>query len=177
MILNDVNTHKKTQYIIISWLITTFIESFSMFICRVDLDTLVFDFVIFLPKLEYKGKYSLKIKLLLLDIAGKGDVTGSLDNTRARVRLRGVRYQKDGQTYMKFEKFLFKIQVNSSKIHLDNLFNGDPTLGQIGNQFINDNIDLFLSEVTPGLEKSLAETFTEVANDILRYATLDEIFP
>uniref|UniRef100_A0A336M337 CSON008823 protein n=1 Tax=Culicoides sonorensis TaxID=179676 RepID=A0A336M337_CULSO len=144
---------------------------------KVDLDSLVFDFVIFLPKLQYKGKYSLKIKLLLLDIAGKGDVTGTLENTRARVRLRGVRYQKDGQTYMKFEKFLFKIQVASSKIKLDNLFNGDPTLGQIGNTFINDNIDLFLSEVTPGLENSLARIFTEVANDILQEATLDEIFP
>lgn len=142
-----------------------------------DLDTLVFDFVILLPKLNYKGKYSLKIKLLLLDIAGKGDVTGTMDNTRARVRLRGVRYQKDGQTFMKFEKFLVKIQVNNSQIHLDNLFNGDPTLGQIGNQFINDNIQLFLDEVTPGLEKSLADTFTEVANDILKGATLDEIFP
>lgn len=144
---------------------------------RVDLDKLVFDFTILLPKLNYNGKYTMKMRLLLLDLAGKGDVTGQLDNTRARVRLRGTPYQKNGQTYMKFERFQVKIQVGSSKIHLDNLFNGDPTLGQVGNTFINDNIDLFLSEVQPGLENSLAETFTSVANDILQGATLDEIFP
>ena len=41
------------------------------------MDKLAFDFIVSLPKLDFKGKYALKIKLLLLNIAGKGDVVGS----------------------------------------------------------------------------------------------------
>lgn len=141
------------------------------------MDNLIIDIGLSLPKLSYQGKYLLKIKLLLLDIAGKGNVSGNLENTRARVRLRGKKYEKNGQTYLKFERFQVKIMIGESKIKMDNLFNGDPTLGMIGNQFINDNIKLFTDEITPGLENSLAATFTEVANDILKNATFDEIFP
>lgn len=152
-------------------------SSFIIDKLKVDLDQLIIDIALTLPKLTYKGKYLLKIKLLLLDIAGKGDVSGILENTRARVRLRGQTYQKNGQTYLRFERFQVKILIGTSKIKMENLFNGDPTLGMIGNQFINDNIKLFTDEITPGLENSLAETFTEVANDILKNATFDEIFP
>lgn len=148
-----------------------------MYLFRADLDNNVIDVKILLPKLIYNGKYTLKMRLLLLDLSGKGDVSGVLENSRARVRMRGKPYQKNGQTYLKFERFQVKIQLGTSKIHLDNLFNGDPTLGQAGNAFINENIELFSAEVQPGLERSLAETFTSVANDILNTATLDEIFP
>jgi len=144
---------------------------------KVNMDQLIFEFTILLPKLTYNGKYTMKIRLLLLDIAGKGDVNGTLFNTRAKVRLRGHPFEQDGQTFLQFDRFQVKLNVGSSKIYLDNLFNGDPTLGQIGNTFINDNIELFLSEVQPGLEKSLAETFTQTANDILKGATLEEVFP
>lgn len=57
------------------------------------------------------------------------------------------------------------------------MFNGDRVLGEVGNQFINENSQLFLSEIIPGLEKSLAKTFTEVANSILKTTTYDEMFP
>lgn len=60
---------------------------------------------------------------------------------------------------------------------MDNLFNGDPVLGQVGNSFINENSKLFLTEITPGLEKSLSKTFTDIANTILKTTTYDEMFP
>lgn len=54
---------------------------------------------------------------------------------------------------------------------------GDPSLGKIGNQFINENSELFLSEIIPGLENNLAEIFTSTANDIVANASYDEMFP
>lgn len=39
---------------------------------------MTFDFNIYLPKLSFRGKYDLKIKLLLLNIAGIGDLKGVL---------------------------------------------------------------------------------------------------
>lgn len=43
-----------------------------------NLDKLTFDFNIYLPKLSFRGRYDLKIKLLLLNIAGTGDLKGVL---------------------------------------------------------------------------------------------------
>lgn len=45
---------------------------------RADVNNLAFDFKLMLPQLNFTGKYSLKIKILLLDIAGKGNVRGVL---------------------------------------------------------------------------------------------------
>jgi hypothetical protein len=162
------------------------------------LDNATFDFIINIPKLSFVGKYTLKIKILVLDISGKGDMDGSFENSRARVKMQARKYQKNGETYMKFDLFNIKIQVGKNKINLKNLFNGDPNLGRIGNEVRKDNIkikghkddiffftpqfitqpsELFLAEIIPGLEKNLAEIFTKTANEIVENASFDEMFP
>lgn len=70
-----------------------------------------------------------------------------------------------------------KVTVGAGKFRLDNLFNGDKTLGDIGNTIINENAQIFLEELIPGFEKSLSKTFKEIANDILNEVTYDEMFP
>lgn len=102
---------------------------------------------------------------------------GQFENSRARVKMVSRKYQKNGETYIKFDKFNLKIQIGKHKLRLDNLFNGDPNLGQVGNQFINENSELFLAEIIPGLEKNLAEIFTKTANEIVDSASFDEMFP
>lgn len=104
-------------------------------------------------------------------------MNGSFENSRARVKMRATKYQKNGQTFIKFERFNLKIQIGKNRLHLNNLFNGDQNLGQIGNQFINENSELFLNDIIPGLEKNLAEIFTATANDIVATASFDEMFP
>lgn len=49
---------------------------------------------------------------------------GHMENSRARVKLQAHKYQKNGQTYMKFERFTIKIQIGKNYIELKNLFNG-----------------------------------------------------
>lgn len=39
---------------------------------------LSFDLAVNIPKLNFTGKYSLKMKMLLLNLQGKGDLKGSL---------------------------------------------------------------------------------------------------
>lgn len=152
-------------------------SNFNIEKLRANLDNATFDFIINIPKLEFTGKYTLKIKILVLDINGKGDMDGSFENSRARVKMQAQKYQKNGETFLKFDQFKIKIQVGKNKINLKNLFNGDPSLGRIGNQFINENSELFLAEIIPGLEKNLAEIFTKTANEIVENASFDEMFP
>lgn len=49
-----------------------------MWLCRVNLNEPTFDFIIHLPRIEFRGKYDLKVKILLIDLIGKGDIVGSL---------------------------------------------------------------------------------------------------
>lgn len=113
----------------------------------------------------------------MLDIQGKGDMDGSFTDCRARVKMVSRKYQKGGETFIKFEKFDLKIKIGKNRLNLKNLFNGDPNLGTIGNTFINENSELFLAEIIPGLEKNLAEIFTRTANNIVETASFDEMFP
>lgn len=66
--------------------------------------------------------------IAVLDINGKGDMKGSMENSRARVRMRATKYTKNGQQHLKFEKFQIKIQIGKNVLHLNNLFNGDHQL-------------------------------------------------
>lgn len=45
--------------------------------------------------------------------------------------MRGVKYQKDGETHIKFNDFTVKAKTGAAKLKLDNLFNGDPVLSQV----------------------------------------------
>lgn len=91
--------------------------------------------------------------------------------------MRANKYKKDGKDYLKFDTFDLKIQIAQHKLKLYNLFNGDKNLEKIGNQFINENSQLFINEIIPGLEKNLAEIFTKTANEIVSTASFDEMFP
>ena len=92
--------------------------------------------------------------------------------------MRATKYQKNGQTFMRFEKFVIKIQPGQVKeLRLTNLFQGNQVLEGIGNNFINGNSEFFLTDVYPSLEISLAELFTNIANKLTSEATYDEMFP
>lgn len=45
---------------------------------RSDIPNMQFNFTVILPKLTFAGKYSLRMRLLLLDIQGRGPISGSL---------------------------------------------------------------------------------------------------
>lgn len=70
-----------------------------------------------------------------------------------------------------------KLAVGKTRIDLRNLFDNNPTLGQIGNGFVNENSAYFVSDIVPSLEKNLSEIFTKAANDIVANASFDEMFP
>lgn len=99
------------------------------------------------------------------------------ENTRALVRINGKRIPSNGVEYVKFDDLTMKVSVGNAKFRLENLFNGDRTLGEIGNTVINENAQLFLEEMIPGFTKSLSKTFLEIASDILHEVTYDEMFP
>ncbi|XP_073848316.1 protein takeout-like [Musca autumnalis] len=139
---------------------------------------LSFDLVLTLPRLDFTGKYFMKLNILLLNIQGRGNMRGYCENAKALVKIRGVRVpMPDGLEYVRFTRMPLKINIDVFKLHLDNLFNGDRILGDVGNTIINDNQDLYLSEIIPGLERGLSKKFLDIANMMMANTTFDEMFP
>jgi hypothetical protein len=113
----------------------------------------------------------------VLDIIGNGDLESVGYNTRMRMRSTAKKYERDGKTFVKYEKVNVRLQPGKSAIKLSNLFNGDPLLQEVGNQVINDNQELFLEYIIPIMEKQFAKIFKTVSNKIIESATFDELFP
>lgn len=87
-----------------------------------------------------------------------------------------------GETIDDEEHVRFKLSVNLKidygYFFMENLFDGkDSILNNFGNRMINDNYKIFLEELIPGLEDSLARIFTDIINKILQESTYDEMFP
>ncbi|XP_075167195.1 juvenile hormone binding protein 10 [Haematobia irritans] len=139
---------------------------------------LSFDLVLTLPRLDFTGKYFMKFNVLLLNIQGRGNMRGYCENAKALVKIRGNRVpMSDGLEYVRFTRLPLKINIDVFKLHLDNLFNGDRVLGEVGNTIINDNQDLYLHEIIPGLERGLSKKFLDIANMMMANTTFDEMFP
>lgn len=92
--------------------------------------------------------------------------------------MRARKYPRNGQTYLKFDKFSIKIQPGQvRKVQLTNLFPGNLALEEIANGFISSNSDFLLNDIYPNLENSLSDVFTTIANRIASEASFDELFP
>lgn len=87
------------------------------------------------------------------------------------------RVAKDGIEYNLVKKIDIKVRVGSGKIKLENLFGGDKVLGDVVNETINRNFDLFAGEIIPLIEKALAKYFKKVSNNILSRYAADVLFP
>lgn len=93
------------------------------------------------------------------------------------VTMRGHKQKIGEDEHLQFDPFKVKLRVGQSSIYLTNLFDGDPVLGPATNRVINENSQVFLQEISPVLEKSLADLFTEMANKITSKFTYKELFP
>ncbi|KAK6633519.1 hypothetical protein RUM43_001099 [Polyplax serrata] len=144
---------------------------------RANVKNSQFDFRVLLPKLSFKGDYSMNMRILLLKLQGQGVITGNLTNYRAEVNMKGDKIKRNGQKYLHMRKMKTKLDVGDVAIHLTNLFNGDPVLGPATNRILRSNSKLFLEEIQPALESSISEVFTDIANRITLKFTYDELFP
>ena len=74
-------------------------------------------------------------------------------------------------------KLEIKISLKAGKLYLDNLFGGDKTLGELINQTINQNFELFSKELIPLIERALSRIFKKTGNKILSRFTEEQLFP
>ncbi|KAK9700685.1 hemolymph juvenile hormone binding protein (JHBP) [Popillia japonica] len=149
-------------------------SDFEILELRANVKKNKFTFKVRLPYLYFQGKYDLDMQILLIKLKGRGPITGNFSNYGFEAVMKGDKIQKDGEEYLRFDKMKVRIHVGEAKLNLENLFGGDPVLGKVTNDILSDNSELFLNEIRPNLETSLAEKFTEIANKITLRFTYNE---
>lgn len=143
-----------------------------------NIDDIKVDVIVTFPKLDIVGKYDLVIKLFGQNLDNRGDGMIKLENARARIAMKASKFIKNGQEYLKFDKFRIKVQPGTIRnLKLSNLFNNDRGLEDAANAFIASNSEFLLSNVYPTVERYLSELLTQVANTLAETATFDELFP
>ncbi|XP_015598844.1 protein takeout [Cephus cinctus] len=123
------------------------------------------------------AQYSIDGKVLVLPISGHGNCNISLANPEAKVELTGKEVTKDGVSYVIFTGLNFDLNPQRVEMHFDNLFNGDKTLGDNMNRFLNENWKEVYSELKSPIEKAFGITILEVTNRIFSKVPAETIFP
>lgn len=129
------------------------------------------------PTLYFEGDYDIDMNFLLIKYKGKGPITGNFTDYKFNLLLNGNKVKRGNKTYVNFTTRL-TLQIGKSLLHLGNLFGENAAvLGEATNQVISENVDVFVDEIRPALEKSLAEKLTSITNSISSKFTYDELFP
>lgn len=159
--------------------ILVFFRSFMYSIFRrASLDTLSFVAELDISNLAIEGNYDVDGRIILLQIRGSGPMTGDFTNCKALVKMQmQMSKGNDGENYLKLADLKTRISVGGGKLKLQNLFGGDPVLGEAVNTAINSNFDSFLKEIKPSIESAISNTFTDIANSILQQFTYEMLFP
>lgn len=85
--------------------------------------------------------------------------------------------ETNGDEYLQIKDLEVKIRTGKGRIRLENLFNGDKALGDVVNDTINQNFEVFTNELIGPIERALEKKFIAIARKILENFTYNELFP
>lgn len=150
-----------------------------------------------IPKITLSAPYSLKWDLgSLLNIDGEGQSHVSwgeilngiflfskseaihiLENVKTNLKLFGSRQERDGATFVKIDSAQIEIKPATMNLRFENLFNGDKSLEDFANDFINGGVAMITADFMPQIEQGIAKTIVKAANQVFALAPESEFFP
>ncbi|XP_077269061.1 protein takeout [Temnothorax americanus] len=153
--------------------------SFILKSVKVDVDDNRVRLKLYLPRLKMNASYNIKGNILMLPINGNGLMRGNLSDIDVISTVQGERYQsrETGETHYRVTDLYVDFDVGQANIHMDNLFNGDSTLSNAMNLFLNNNWDIVEAEIKPALENAVSEIFKTFSNKIYSKFPLDTLLP
>ncbi|XP_012275261.1 protein takeout [Orussus abietinus] len=134
---------------------------------------------LYIPRLEMTSNYTMEGRILMLPITGKGTAHGNYTDIDVVSTVQGERYQdrKTEKSHFRVTDFYVDFDVGHASVHLDNLFNGDETLADAMNLFLNDNWKTVAAEIKPALEDTVSSLFKNFSNKIYSKYPLDTLLP
>ncbi|XP_047480556.1 protein takeout-like [Penaeus chinensis] len=120
------------------------------------------------PELRVTGLYELKGQVIVFPVSGSGSFWTNLNNIDASgVGRLSVQQGPDGQERLRVSDTRINFDIRDISLHLSNLFNGDPILGETVNHFLNQNSQEVLRDVKPEVSRQLNVLIQRVMNDAL----------
>jgi len=121
--------------------------------------------------------YEINGNILALPIKGNGPFTGNFTNFVAYVRVQYDIKNVNDLEYLHVKEFALKIRTGKGYLKLENLFNGDKVLGDVINDTINQNFEVFTNDLIAPIARALEAEFKVVTTKILENFTYSELFP
>lgn len=85
-------------------------------------------------------------------------------------------YKKKEKKHLKVSKKKMILTPERIQFKLDNLFDGDKTLGDNINQVLNDNWSEVYADVKASYEEAFAQIFAAIYNNLLGKVSVGELF-
>ncbi|KAK7864171.1 hypothetical protein R5R35_004086 [Gryllus longicercus] len=96
----------------------------------------------------------------------------------AEVVLMTEEEERDGESFLALKELQVLVQeVRQASVRLDNLFGGDPMLGEVVNAAVNAHFPKVLQELRPALQHSLQDALRDLVAKILASYPTRLLFP
>lgn len=141
-----------------------------------DPHTSKFEMYASVPKLSIRGKYKASGRILLLPITGDGDAVITMENVKLAAKYKPIINEKDGHQYLDIDKIKLRLEPKKVSIRLTNLFNGDKTLGENMNAFLNENWRDVWTELAPSIDTAIAEVCKSIMVNLFKKFSYDGIY-
>ncbi|XP_064107485.1 protein takeout-like [Macrobrachium nipponense] len=127
-----------------------------------------------IPQLKIVGKYTLNGRVFILAINGDGPFNALLNDVKVTGHGNvGVVRSASGTEHLRISGTRIDFAIDRLNIKLENLFNGDPILGQTVNHFLNQNSQEILKDLKPEVSRQLGVLVERVMNDALSQLPVD----
>lgn len=128
---------------------------------------------LYIPELRVTGSYDLDGLLILLPIEGRGPFWTTFNGINAN-GVGNIDIAGAGPTErLMVSNVQVDFDINRMRVKLDNLFNGDPILGEAVHLFLNENGKEVLAEIKPEIQRRLNELVQKVMNDAFSQLPVD----
>nr|CAI5868767.1 unnamed protein product [Callosobruchus analis] len=109
-----------------------------------------------MARVELIGQYDVNGKILILPIQGKGPCNITGIDTKFQYVFNYVLDKVNGEEYMRLtDHDNLDFQVGKAYFKLENLFNGDKTLGDTMNNFLNENWEEVIKEIGGAISQTI----------------------
>lgn len=85
--------------------------------------------------------------------------------------------EKNGKTHFKADGQTTKVDVETIKFHLDDLFSGNPLLTENLNKVIDENANVLAEDVKPVIAETLSTLFLRYINGVNDRFPIDVLYP
>ncbi|PNF14901.1 Protein takeout [Cryptotermes secundus] len=153
------------------------IRNIRMEKAEINLDQQHHRFELSVPLVQIIGQYEMSGRILLLPIAGKGNINLTLDHVYVVYNQYWKLAARDGETYMKRHNTTATATPENVHIHITNLFNGNKLLGDQMNIFLNENWKDAFKELSPTIFRAFSEVINSLVHALMAVIPFDNIYP